>query len=386
MAKGSSAGLLESLVAIDTTSQRSNLEAIELLRRRLDAIGATCEVIASDDGGKANLLATIGPSDRPGIMLSGHTDCVPVAGQAWTTDPFRLARDGSRLRARGTADMKGFIAVAVTAAEQLDASRLKRPLQLCFSYDEEVGCLGVRKVLERLRETPGRTAMCIIGEPTGMRVATGHKGKMAMRVRVRGLEGHSSRVTHGVNAVEYAAELVAYVRRLAQSKAACGPHDAAYDPSHTTLHTGLLQGGTALNIIPASAALEFEIRHIAGDDPQVLFDAVVAYARNELEPQMQRVASRAGFEFEVMASYPALDTPPDSDIVALAKSLAQSNDDIRLSFGTEGGLFSSHAGIPTIVCGPGEIAQAHQPDEFIEIEQIERCEAFMDRLFQQMTA
>lgn len=371
--------MIRRLVAFDTTSRNSNLALVEFVRDYLAGLGIESRLVYDEGGGKANLYATLGPDDRPGIALSGHTDVVPVDGQDWQTDPWRVTERDGRLYGRGTADMKSFLAIALAMAPEFLERGLKTPIHLVFSYDEEVGCVGVRRLLEVLRDMPIRPAACIVGEPTEMKVVVAHKGKKSVRCRVRGFECHSSLAPRGVNAIEYAAEVIAYLRRMAQRIAAEGASDPDYDIPHTTVHTGVVQGGTALNIVPKDCYFDFEFRYLPGDDPEALFDEVRRFAERELEPAMRAVAPETGFSWEEISAFPGLDTPTDAEIVGLAKALSGSNATGKVAFGTEAGLFQS-IGIPAIICGPGSIDQAHKPDEFVSLEQVALCERFLRRL------
>jgi acetylornithine deacetylase len=386
MASTDSLALIETLVGFDAVSARSNLALIEFLRGRLAAHGVEARLVHDETGRKANLYATVGPRDRPGLLLSGHSDVVPVEGQDWSSDPFAVRRADGRLYGRGTADMKSFIAVAFAWLPAMVAADLKTPIHLAVSYDEEIGCLGVRRLLDVLNGLDVKPAMCIIGEPTGMKVVVAHKGKAAYRVQVRGLECHSSLAPQGVNAVDYAAELVVFLRRLARRQGEQGRRDEAYEVPTTTIHTGRIEGGTALNIVPRDCRFEFEIRNLPEEDPEPLVDELRRFAREELEPEMRRVSEASGIAIEALPSYPGLDTDPDEAVVSFVKSLTGANRHGKISFGTEGGLFQRTAGIPTVVCGPGEIAQAHKPDEWIALEQVEACERFMERLIERLSA
>jgi len=385
MTSADSRALIEALVAFDTVSAKSNLALIAFLRDRLAEHGVVARLVHDEAGGKANLYATIGPQDRPGVLLSGHSDVVPVEGQAWSSDPFSVVERGGRLYGRGTADMKSFLAVAVAHLPAMVAANLKTPIHLAVSYDEEVGCIGVRRLLDVLNGLPVKPAMCIIGEPTGMRVIVGHKGKRATRVHVSGLECHSSLAPQGVNAVDYAAELVVFLRRLARRQLEQGRQDTAYEVAATTIHTGTIRGGTALNIVPKDCIFDFEIRNLPEEDPEPLVEEVRRFAREELEPEMRRVSPDAGIAFEDLSGYPGLDTDPGEEVVTFVKSLVGANQHGKISFGTEGGLFQQTAGIPTVVCGPGEIAQAHKPDEWIALDQVALCERFMQRLIERLS-
>ncbi len=380
MASRQTVEILSRLVAFDTTSRNSNLALIDWADARLRDLGFACERIYDPTGRKANLWATVGPPGVPGCVLSGHTDVVPVDGQAWSSDPFALREENGRLYGRGACDMKGFLAVCLAAAERMRAADLAWPIHLALSYDEEVGCVGVRGLVERLRGAPVRPEACFVGEPSGMQVVIGHKSKRSVRVRVRGLACHSSLAPQGVNAVAYGAEVVARVNRIAERLAARGPRDPLYDVPVSTAHVGVLQGGTALNIVPDRCEILFEVRTIGGEDPDALVAEVERHIREDLEPRMRAVGPGTGIDVEVYAGFPGLDTAPEAAVVTLAKALAGRNDHAKVAYGTEAGLFQTVADIPTVVIGPGSIEQAHKADEWIAAEQLAQCEAFVDRL------
>jgi acetylornithine deacetylase len=374
--------ILSRLVAFDTTSRNSNLPLIDWAEAYLRDRGFASERVYDATGSKANLFATIGPAGVPGYVLSGHTDVVPVDGQAWSGDPFVLREEGGRLYGRGACDMKGFLAVCLAAAERMRAADLARPIHLALSYDEEVGCVGARGLVERLRDKPVRPEACFVGEPSGMQVVIGHKSKRSVRVRVRGLACHSSLAPQGVNAVAYGAEIVARISRIAERLAGEGPQDALYDIPVSTAHVGVLRGGTALNIVPDACEILFEVRTIGAEDPDALVAEVERHIREDLEPRMRAVDQGTGIDFEVYAGFPGLDTAPDAEIVTLAKTLAGRNDYAKVAYGTEAGLFQTIADVPTVVIGPGSIEQAHKADEWIAAEQLAKCEAFVDRLIE----
>jgi len=377
--------MIERLIAFDTTSRNSNLELIHYVRDYLAGLGVTAELVHDAEGRKANLYATLGPTDRPGIALSGHTDVVPIDHQDWTRDPWLVSEHDGRLYGRGTSDMKSFIAVALAHAPRFLESGLTTPLHLCFSYDEEVGCKGVPHLLEFLARQPLRPAMCIVGEPTEMKVITGHKGKTSIRCHVRGKEAHSSLAPYGVNAVNAAARVVGHLADMAARKAAEGPFDNDFDVPYTTVHTGTIEGGTQLNIVPGHCRFEFEFRYLPQDDPDRLLAEVQRYAESALAPAMQAVDPATGFAWEQMAGFPGLDLAPGAEVIELAKALSGGNATGKVAFGTEAGLFDCN-GIPAVVCGPGSIDQAHKPDEFIALEQVALCERFMDRLEDRLSA
>ncbi|MBF0332180.1 MAG: acetylornithine deacetylase [Alphaproteobacteria bacterium] len=364
--------LIATLVAFDTTSHRSNLDCIRFIQGVLEGHGATTRLTFDDGGGKANIHATLGPDDRPGVLLSGHTDVVPVEGQDWTSDPFRLEERDDRLIGRGTADMKSFIALCLALAPEFAARGLSVPLHFAFSYDEEIGCLGVRRLIADLAELPVKPSLCIVGEPTGLRVVTGHKGKRSLRCHVHGREGHSAMNHRAVNAVENAARLVAHLADMQAGRRAGGPHDHGYDPPWSTIHTGLIQGGTALNIVPRDCWFEFEFRTIPGESPDTLMDELRAWAATAIDPA-------ARIEWTLLDDTIGLHMDDQDEATRFVAALAGANDTMRVSFATEAGLFRE-IGIPTIVCGPGSIEQAHKPDEYITLEQLAQGEAFLRRL------
>ncbi len=377
MSQMSSRALLEKLVAFPTVSRDSNLELIHFIRDYLSALGVDSELLHNQEGSKANLLASIGPLERSGIVLSGHTDVVPVDGQAWSVDPFRLTEREGRLYGRGTADMKGFIACVLAAVPTLLAQPLQTPVHLAFSYDEEVGCLGVHSLLSRLASRPVKPRLCLIGEPTELRPVLGHKGKLAMRCQVRGAACHSAYAPYGVNAIEYAAKLIARLgdigTRLTQVR------DERFDPPYSTVQTGVITGGRALNIVPAECRFDFEIRALPSFDAQTVADELKQFAACELVPRMRSVVADTGVEFEPLSSYPGLVTSEDSSAARLIAELSGSSEFSTVAFGTEGGLFDQ-VGIPTVVCGPGSMDQGHKPDEFVTIEQLQRCDELLARL------
>ena len=372
--------LLSRLVAFDTVSHRSNLALIDFVRDHLGKLGVVSELVFDEGGGKANLYATLGPDDRRGIVLSGHTDVVPVEGQPWDSDPFEVLEREGRLYGRGTADMKGFLAVCLALAPEFLARDIVIPLHFAFSYDEEVGCLGVRGLIEVLRRRRIRPRAVLVGEPTGMQVVRAHKGKRSYRAHVRGLESHSGMAHLGVNAVEAAAEAIAYLKAMARRHRDAGPRDEALTPPYTTVHTGLVRGGTQLNIVPRHCHFDFEFRHLPEVDARPMFEDFARHVRSEIEPEMHAVDPGTGFRFEPLSEIPPLDVDEDAEVVQFAKSLTGANATGKVSFGTEGGLFQ-RGGMPAIVCGPGSITVAHKANEYIELEQLARCETWLRRLF-----
>jgi len=372
------------LVGFDTTSRNSNLALIEFVRDYLDSNKVTSELVFAEDRNKANLYATIGPQDRGGIMLSGHTDVVPVDDQDWRSDPFKIVEQEGRLYGRGSADMKSFIAVVLTLVPELVRRKLRTPIHLSFSYDEEVGCIGVRRLISVLGQRPNRPRLAIVGEPTSMQIGVAHKGKHVYRCHVHGHEAHSSQVNYGVNAVEAAAELVTHLKAMARRKRDEGPFDPDFDPPYTSIHTGLIHGGTALNIVPKDCEFDFEFRPLPGEDVDALIGELRDLAATKLVPEMRAVQPHTGINIDDVSAAPALSTPVDAEVTQLVAALTGENATTKVAFGTEGGLFSA-AGIPTVICGPGSIDQAHKPDEYVELDQIARCEAFLKRLIDRVS-
>ncbi|WFU38221.1 acetylornithine deacetylase [Bradyrhizobium sp. CB82] len=372
--------LLADLVAFDTVSDRSNLALIAYIESYLASLGISGQRIIDETGQKASLWVTIGPNDRPGFVLSGHTDVVPVAGQTWTHDPFKLIERDGRLYGRGTTDMKGFVAVCLAMVPDMIEAVLKTPIHLAISYDEEIGCVGVRPMLREVAKKQVKPLGCFVGEPTEMKVIIGHKGKHGVRATFRGLARHSSIAPDGVNAIEYAAELITEIRRRAVRLAAKRSQDGLYDVPHSTLLTSIVHGGAALNIVPDTCTVEFECRGIGITESREVTDAIVAWAKAEIEPAMKKRHPDCRITFEEILDYPALDTRADHAIVTLAKKLAGRNDHAKVAFGTEASLFASMADIPSVVIGPGAIAQAHTPDEFVEMSELEKCGDFVAKL------
>ena len=382
-------GILDRLLGFDTVSSRPNRELIDWLANLLDGAGARVRLIEDDSGAKANLYATVGPADASGVVLSGHTDVVPVEGQHWSVPPFAMTLADGRAYGRGAADMKGFVAAATSMALRASTTGLATPLHLGFSYDEEIGCVGVRSLVALLAEAPTRPAMCIVGEPTELAVATGHKGKTGCRVRCTGRAAHSALAPDGLNAVHLAVDLIAELRAVQARLESSGARDDDYGVPYTTVHVGRIEGGGALNIVPDRCTFLFEIRNVASDDPLALLDEIRTAARAIVAAVPDRF-DEAAIEIEVFNAYPGLDTSPDADVVAFVRSLvdgtharaARRGDapGCKVAFGTEGGLFSSRLGIPTVVCGPGSMAQGHKPDEYVSLDQLARCDAMLERL------
>ncbi len=371
--------ILAHLVSFDTTSRNSNLPLIDWVETYLADHGVSSERIYDETGRKANLYATIGPGDVPGYVLSGHTDVVPVDGQDWQTDPFRLEEKDGRLFGRGTCDMKGFLACCLAKVPDFVAAQLAKPIHLAFSYDEEVGCIGVQSLLRDLREQPVRPEACFVGEPTNMQVVIAHKSKRSLRARFTGKACHSSLAPEGVNAVDYAARFVVKLQEMAK-RLEHGPLDNLYDVPFSTAHTGTIEGGTILNIVPEHCELSFEFRVLPDENADALVDEIKDFAKSTLEPEMKARSEQSQIRFEWISQFSGLNTAQDAAVTRLAKRLAGRNDHAKVAYGTEAGLFVDIAGIPTVVVGPGSIEQAHKPNEFIAAAELEKCSAFLDQL------
>lgn len=377
--------MLERLVSFDTTSRNSNLACIGFIRDYLAAHGVESRLTHDPTGTKANLYATIGPESVPGVALSGHVDVVPVDGQAWSADPFRLRRAQGRLYGRGAADMKGFVAACLAMVPQFKARGLKRPIHLCLTYDEEVGCHGARVLAADLAALPVRPEMVIVGEPSAMKPILGHKGKVSATCRVIGLAGHSSRPDRAVNALHVAAEIVAFLNRQQARILAEGPHDPRFDPPWTSCHAGVFRSGSALNIVPHEAEIVFEYRHIPAQDGQALLDELRTHAETVLLPPMRAVHPGAAILFDERPRLAGMDLAEDHPLADLVRALTGANEAGRVAYGTEGGIFQE-AGMAAIVCGPGDIAQAHMPDEWIAESELLACERFLARLADRLAA
>ncbi len=371
--------MIAALIGFDTTSAKSNLALIDFVADYLRGHGIASRRTASDDGAKANLFATLGPEVAGGVVLSGHSDVVPVAGQTWDSDPFEMvARDG-RLYGRGTADMKSFLAIALALVPEFLARPLARPIHLALSYDEEVGCLGVGRLIADLQANLPPPAAVIIGEPTSMRIASQHKGCYVQRTRITGKEAHSSQPQSGASAILAAGELLHFLGRLARERRAAADPECRFEPPFTTFNLGVIEGGSALNIVPRDCAFTWEFRPLPGEDPDAVIARLDAFARIEVLPELLKHAPEAAIVTERLAGVPPLRVEADGAAEALLRRLSGLNDTIAVSFGTEGGRFQE-AGFSTVVCGPGSIDQAHQPNEFVELAQIEACTVLLRKL------
>lgn len=370
--------MLERLIAFPTVSRDSNLNLIYWVREYLASFGASVRLTYDASGKKANLFATLGDGPAPGIILSGHTDVVPVDGQVWSSDPFKAVVKGEAIYGRGSADMKGFIATALALVPKFLKGNHGFPIHLALSYDEEVGCLGVHSLIRDLQDIGLKAAGCIVGEPTNMQPLIAHKGAYRFRCCVNGREAHSSYTPLGVNAIEYAARIIVYIRELADELARTEPKDTAFTVPYSTLQTGTIRGGLAANIVPKKCEFEFDVRTMPNTSHEPLYQRIKDFAHTLL-PEMQRVDPDASIEFECLASTPGLFIGEDEKLVRLTKHLTGADRVSAASYATEAGLFH-RAGIPTLICGPGDIEQAHRPDEYVSLEQLGKCESFLTAL------
>jgi len=375
--------LLQTLISFDTTSRESNLGLIEYVRDHLQGLGMPVRLSYDAEKRKANLFATLGDPKARGIVLCGHTDVVPVDGQAWNTDPFKAHIADGKIYGRGAVDMKGYIAASLAMLPAFMNSDLKQPLNIGLTYDEEVGCIGVQTLIRDLAEAGIRPAGCFVGEPTGMQVMTGHKGMRVTRCRVRGLEAHSSMAPEAVSAIEYAARLIEKIRSMAVQIQKDGPFDPMFKIAHTTMQTGVIHGGTAPNIVAKDCEFIFDCRTLPQGNSDALIQQIQEHAEM-LKAEMRKFSADADISFETISNSAPLATAEDAPITYLGTSLAKNNLLGRVSFATDAGWLHK-AGIPCVVVGPGDIAVAHKPNEYIEISQIEQCLGFMDRLRERMT-
>jgi len=368
--------MTERLIAFDTTSRNSNLALIEDVKGYLADLGIDVRLTYDDAGGKANLWCTFGPTERGGVVLSGHTDVVPVDGQEWTTDPFAMTRTADRLYGRGTCDMKAFVAIALSLAPELAAAKLSVPIHFAFSYDEEVGCIGVQRIVDDVVANLPLPRAVIVGEPTEMKLIGGNKGTRIYKTRVTGVPGHSSDPRHGANAVTAAARMVAYIDDLGREIAATPQADSPFDPPYTTLTVGVIDGGTAHNIIPEFCDVTWGMRVLPDDDGDVYEARIRDYCAHELEPVLKAVADHTGFEHHKLVDSAGLRPDHESAAETLVRQLTGLNQSSVVSFGTEAGTYQ-RAGMPAVIFGPGSIDQAHKADEFIDIDQVAQCVDFM---------
>ncbi|KAB2850683.1 MAG: acetylornithine deacetylase [Hyphomicrobiaceae bacterium] len=370
--------ILAKLVAFDTTSSKSNLSIIDYIESFLAGHGVDSRRVPSPDGAKACLYATIGPRETSGIGLSGHTDCVPVTGQAWDTDPFTLVERDGRLYARGAADMKGFLACMMASVPRFKAQPLRQPIHLLFSYDEEVGCLGVRPMIAEFDKALQRPRIVIVGEPTSMTVVDAHKGANRFLTKVTGLDAHSSMPQLGVNAIKVAARLVGELGRI-EADLNRRHSDPRFEPSYSTVGVGLIEGGTAPNIVPRTCSFSWDVRALPGLDARSIMAELMIFAERECLPAMREVFPQSSIETTPVNLLPAFAASRQSEAVTLAMRLANQNETYTVAYGTEAGLFDA-GGSGSVICGPGDIAQAHKPNEFIAVSELDKCMAFLGRV------
>lgn len=370
--------VLGRLIAFPTISSDSNMDCITYLQDYLTSLGARCK-LSSELEGKANLFATLGPEGDGGIILSGHTDVVPVAGQDWSSDPFIMRQENGRLFGRGTCDMKGFIAASIVTAQDYAKQDLKRPIHFAFTYDEETGCTGARVLVNQLVADGLKPSVCIVGEPTMMGIIDGHKGASGFSTEFTGVEGHSSLPGQAVNALEYASRFVAHLMALREEMPARAPENSAFDPPYTTSSICGMHSGVAHNVIPNKALVDWEMRTVQQSDHDYLRDGMQNFVDTVLLPEMKAKSPKANIEEVYSSVVMGLEPDEHSEAVRLIRDLTGRNSTAVVSFGTEAGLFHS-AGVSAALCGPGSIEQAHRPDEFLEISQLDECLRMLDRL------
>jgi acetylornithine deacetylase len=371
-------GLLARLVGFDTVSAHSNLALIHWVADYLRGHGVDPVVLPDPTGAKANLFATIGPAVPGGVVLSGHTDVVPADPRDWDGDPFALAERDGRLVARGAADMKGFLALALALVPRLTGRRLARPVHIAFSYDEEVGCLGAPALVEHIRRNLPPPALAIVGEPTAMRPVGAHKGMHCVDTHVTGLDGHASAPDRGASAIAYAAELISFIAALGAERRETA-RDERFDPPYGTFNVGIVEGGTARNVIPRACTLKWEYRSLPSDDPEAVLGRLDRFVETDLLPRLRAAAPAGAIASERLVTVPALDADPEGNAEALARRLTGANRTGAVAFGTEAGLYQ-RAGMPTVVIGPGDIAVAHRPNEYVTRDQLALGAAFLERV------
>ncbi len=377
--RGSARKLFEDLIAFDSVSRNPNRPLMEFVVDYLAGHGVKATLLPTEDGKKANLYATIGPEGPDGVVLSGHTDVVPVDGQDWTSDPFKLTEKDGRFYGRGTCDMKGFVAAVLAMVPAFASVTLSRPVHIALSYDEEIGCKGVRPMLDHVSKVLPRPSLAIIGEPTSMKVVNAHKGIRTLVTVVKGRDGHSSRPDRGANAIMAAARLIGFLDNLSAELAAAGDPSGRFVPPCTTVNIGEIEGGTAVNIIAAECRFVWEYRALPTDHPDGVLDRFEAHVRDVVLPDLQAQVPEATIETTEMSHSPSLKVQDDCPAETLALYLSGTNGTEAVSYGTEAGLFQAYD-IPAVVCGPGDIAQAHRPDEFMDTAQFDACLAFLLRL------
>lgn len=375
-----SIALIRDLVAFPTVSSDSNKDLLAYIEAYLAGHGVQCEIIWNSHKSKGNLWATIGAADKPGVILSGHSDVVPVDGQAWSSSPFELRFADQRLYGRGTCDMKGFIGVVLAFLPELSKRKLKVPVHIAISYDEELGCTGVASLADRIAQLPVKPALCIVGEPTNMKLVLGHKGGSCHLVSVKGTAAHSSLAPRAVNAIAYAAELISFINGIGQEFATSGDSDPLYDVPHSTLSVTTISGGTAFNIIPECCEFCIDMRALSTLDTAAVIKRIETYANDSVLPRMRAIAPQASITISQVVEYPGLDLAADHPAVTFMLRLLERNDHSKVAYGTEAGVFNSRAGVVSLVCGPGSIEQAHKADEFLALSELQKCHAFFARL------
>ena len=375
--------ILNNLISYPTVSRDANINLIDYIAELISCDNVKPVIIKNKEKSKANLFASIGPKNSEGVMLSGHTDVVPIDGQDWTKPPFECTYENGLYYGRGTADMKGFVACAVNAFIKAKQLKLTNPLYLALSYDEEIGCLGVRSLIDMMEDLKYKPSMCIVGEPTSMSIATGHKGKTALRAECIGVEAHSALAPTGTNAIHLACDLINEIRIMQKEISEKGYKDNDYDIAYTTLHVGKITGGIVLNIVPNHTSVDFEIRNLVQDDPSIIIEKLKVKIALIIKAA-RKTAPSADIKITIANEYPGLNTDINSEIVSFISSLTGSNNTIKVAFGTEGGLFSSKLSIPTIVCGPGSMNQGHKPDEFVSEEQLINCDRMLETLIHRL--
>ena len=375
--------ILEKLISFNTVSSNSNLDIISYCEKILKDAGAKITLIKNKEETKANLFATIGPVDQAGIILSGHTDVVPVTNQKWNTNPFELTEIDNKLYGRGTADMKSFVACALHAASKASSMNLRTPLHFSFSYDEEIGCVGVRSLIEMLKNSSTNPLFCIVGEPTSMQVMSGHKGKVNASVLIKGKEAHSALTTKGLNSIYLASEFIQGIQSIQTNLINNSAHDNDFEVPYTTLQVGKIEGGVAVNIVPSSSSLLFEIRSLHSDDPNLILKDIKILSEKIVNSHIDKFPDTE-IEIKVTSQYPALNTMKNSDVISFLNGLTGNNSVEKVSFGTEGGLFSNELNIETAICGPGSMNQGHKPNEYIEKAQIDLCDQMLENLLNKL--
>ena len=380
MAIMSSKVMLSELIFFDTTSSKSNMNLINYVEDYLLSFGIKSQIIKDPHEEKANLHAIIGPEDISGIMLSGHTDVVPVKGQNWSTDPFQMTEKDGKIYGRGSCDMKGFIACVLAKVPEFVNADLKEPIHLAFSYDEETGCTGVHSLVDVVRDLTVKPRACIVGEPTSMKVVNSHKGIRHLLTKVYGHENHSS-TDRGVNAISYAAEIIGFIDNMQEEMRSRPALVEGFDPPYATVHAGRIQGGVAANITPNYCEIEWDYRPIPGTDEDEVFNRYEEFINEIILPKMRMKSEKFGdIKTDYLAKVPCLFPETGSEAEVLVKHLAEQNSTHVVSYGTEAGIFHQKGGVPAVVCGPGSILQAHKANEYVEISELEACDKFLDRL------